>query len=233
MRLHAKRHHPRKTIDTTALVAAGASAAGLAAAGRVTRRASASRRMRRPVMGLMTRDVSSIGPHESIRVAAERLAENETGALPVCLSGGRLLGVVTDRDIALRVVAQGEDAETMTVGDAIAGEPVIVDVEASLGDAMAQMARNRVRRVCVTEHGRLVGVLGQSDVADHAPNGRVAALLRGVAHAPPDEPSARWAFARAHRAPRPTDAGMRAAEREGRALSGTLMTEARAAMSKR
>jgi CBS domain-containing protein len=86
------------------------------------------------------------------------------GALPV-VDDGRLIGMITDRDIAVRVVAEGRDLGSTTVGDAHTDQLVTVQPEQDLDDALALMARYQVRRIPVTDGDRLVGILAQADIA--------------------------------------------------------------------
>ena len=112
----------------------------------------------------MTPQPQTITPTTSVREAASRLQSENVGSLPV-VEDGRLLGILTDRDITLRVVAEGRDANAVTAGEVASRELATVEPTESLDDALQLMARRQVRRLPVVEDGRLVGMLAQADVA--------------------------------------------------------------------
>jgi CBS domain-containing protein len=96
--------------------------------------------------------------------AAQQMKEEDVGSIPV-VEEDRLVGILTDRDIVVRVVAERVDPDSVKVGDVASKELVTVEPEQSLDDALALMAQHRVRRLPVVEEGRLVGMLAQADVA--------------------------------------------------------------------
>jgi CBS domain-containing protein len=100
----------------------------------------------------------------SLADAAQRMKEEDVGSLPV-VEEDRLVGILTDRDIVLRVVAERINPDSVKVGDVASKELVTVEPEQSLDDALALMAHHRVRRLPVVEEGRLIGMLAQADVA--------------------------------------------------------------------
>ena len=107
----------------------------------------------------------SIEPAESAALAARLLSRHNIGFLPVCTSSGRLLGVVTDRDIVLRCVAAGEPAADQPVRRRMSRDPGSVEPEDDLRRAAEKMARGQVRRLPVVEGGRLVGAVTLGDLA--------------------------------------------------------------------
>jgi CBS domain-containing protein/uncharacterized membrane protein YuzA (DUF378 family) len=112
----------------------------------------------------MTLEPRSVSPTTSVREAARTLQDEDVGSLPV-VENGRLLGILTDRDIALRVVAEGRDATTVTAGEVASRKLATVEPTESLHEALRVMAHHQVRRLPVVEDGRLVGMLAQADVA--------------------------------------------------------------------
>jgi CBS domain-containing protein len=92
------------------------------------------------------------------------MRERHVGSLPIT-DGERLVGVITDRDITTRVVAEAADPATTPVGDVSSGDPISVGPGEDLDDALELMARHQVRRLPVVEDGRLVGIVAQADVA--------------------------------------------------------------------
>jgi CBS domain-containing protein len=120
-------------------------------------------------MGKKIREVMTPAP-ETIQAdrpaseAAQKMKEADAGMIPV-MDNGNLLGTVTDRDIALRVVAEGKDPQSTTVGEIASRDIVTVQPDEDLDDALQKMAKHQVRRLPVVEDGRLIGVVAQADVA--------------------------------------------------------------------
>lgn len=113
----------------------------------------------------MTARVISVGAEEPVAVAARLMARQDLGMLPVCSRSGELLGVVTDRDIAVRCVARGHDAACTRVRAVMSTRPVRVSPETEVHAAAALLAREQVRRLPVVEQGRLCGVVSLGDLA--------------------------------------------------------------------
>jgi CBS domain-containing protein len=116
------------------------------------------------VRNAMTPGVRAVAPTDSVTEAAQAMKEQDVGSLPV-VEGARLVGIVTDRDIVVRAVAEGVDPRTATVGEVTSGDLVTVEPDEDLDDALKLMAQHRIRRLPVVEDGRLVGVVAQADVA--------------------------------------------------------------------
>jgi CBS domain-containing protein len=116
------------------------------------------------VKDVMTRDVRACEPSAKVREAAVLMAREDIGPIPVVEDGG-LIGIVTDRDIVVRVVAEGRDPDQTTVGEIATKELVTASPDDDLEDAMRLLAENRVRRLPVVEGDRLVGIVAQADIA--------------------------------------------------------------------
>jgi CBS domain-containing protein len=127
----------------------------------------------------MTADPESIAPRAPVSEAAQLMRSANVGSLPV-VEGGRLVGVVTDRDIAVRVVADGHDPNAITVGQVTSAEPVTVEPEHLLEDALRLMARHQVRRLPVVEEGQLVGIVAQADVALEVEDARTGETVERI-----------------------------------------------------
>jgi CBS domain-containing protein len=151
------------------------------------------------VCDAMTRRVASIGPDEPVARAAEALAEQDVGVLPVCHGGGRLSGVITDRDIVVRVIAQGLDPDRLTVGECGTDEPATVSPRDTLDHAAQRMEEQQVRRLPVISGGRVVGIISQTDLAAHGAHQRAGGLLVRMARRRGDRRSARWLLDRPYR----------------------------------
>jgi CBS domain-containing protein len=116
------------------------------------------------VQEAMTSNPAAITPDTSVQEAARLMKSEDVGALPV-VEDGRLTCVITDRDLAIRGVAEGAGAET-PVRDLASQDVVTIDPQQSLEEAARLMAQHQVRRLPVVEEdGRLVGMLAQADVA--------------------------------------------------------------------
>ncbi len=138
------------------------------------------------VSDAMTSQVSVARPTDSIRKVAETMAKIESGVVPV-VDDGKVVGVVTDRDIVLRVVAEGRSfdapiSEAMSEGDVLS-----VKEDDILADATAKMANNQVRRLIVlNESGNLTGILSLGDVAKDYGAKQVGKTLEEISQEPSD-----------------------------------------------
>ena len=120
------------------------------------------------VQDLMTSNPRTIGSESSVVEAAKIMGDEDVGIVPI-VDGDRLVGTITDRDIAIKVVAEGKDARSTTVGQVASRDLVTVDPQQDLDEALRLMAQHQVRRLPVVEEdGRLVGILAQADVAREA-----------------------------------------------------------------
>jgi CBS domain-containing protein len=116
------------------------------------------------VRDAMTEHPRSIGPSASVVEAARLMRDEHIGSLPIT-DGDTLVGVITDRDITTRVVAEAADLATTSVGDVYSQNLVSVQPDKELEEALQLMARHQVRRLPVVENGRLVGIVAQADIA--------------------------------------------------------------------
>lgn len=114
---------------------------------------------------IMSRDVISISLNETADVAARMLKRYNIGILPVCDAGGKLCGVVTDRDLVTRCLAPGRAAGTTKVKDVMTGRVVSVGPNMDVSAAAHLMGREQVRRLPVLENGRLCGMVSLADLA--------------------------------------------------------------------
>ncbi len=167
--------------------------------GRATGRRKAGAEKATLVREAMSSRVASIDADQSVAVAAERLAERDVGVLAVCRAGNRLSGVITDRDIVVRVIAQGLSPHGLTVGECGTAEPATVSPQENLDQAARRMEEQQVRRLPVVQAGRLVGIISQSDLAVHGSDRRAGRLLGRLARRGGDWRSARWLLDRPYR----------------------------------
>ena len=121
--------------------------------------------MTKSIGDLMTNNPCSIDADKSVVYAAKMLRDEDVGLAPI-VEGDTLIGTLTDRDIAIRVVAEGKDPNRTKVRDVASKDLVTIDPQQNLDEALQLMARHQVRRLPVVEEdGKLVGVVAQADIA--------------------------------------------------------------------
>lgn len=148
---------------------------------------------------VMTRRPVTIEPDASVASAAERFAATGVGALPVCEDGGEPVAIVTDRDLVVRVVAQGDDPGSTPVAEIAEPAPVTAHAADPVEAAAARMAAHGLRRLPVVERDRLVGVVTRGDLSRHLRPRAARALHALVARAQSsDRRSGAWLFRRAY-----------------------------------
>ena len=114
---------------------------------------------------LMTRGVEVVDPHDGLPEAAMKMRSLDVGSVPVC-DGERLVGMLTDRDITVRAVAEGRDLSTTLVDDVMTREVVYATEDQEVDEAARLMADRQVRRLPVIDrHDRLVGIVSLGDLA--------------------------------------------------------------------
>lgn len=127
----------------------------------------------------MTTQVETTSSMQPLHEAARLMRSGDFGSIPV-VDDGRLVAVLTDRDIVIRAVAEQMDTMTTTVGEIASADPVTVEPDQRLDDALEIMSHYRVRRLPVVEDGRLVGVLSQADVALEAKEKVVGEVVQEI-----------------------------------------------------
>ena len=133
---------------------------------------------------VMTGDAQCIGENDSVTDAAKRLAELDVGAMPICGEDDRLKGMVTDRDIVVKVLAQGRDPSSTTAGELGEGKPVTIGADDSIEEAIRTMKDHKVRRLPVIDGKQLVGIISQADLATNVDEKRVGDLVEAISAAP-------------------------------------------------
>ena len=118
------------------------------------------------IQDVMTREVQSISPEDSVRKAAQMMSEFNIGSLPVC-DGGKLVGMITDRDITVRSTAAGKAPESSRVGDIMSTEVRTCFATQAVDEVLGQMGDVQIRRVPVVdqESHSLVGIVALGDMA--------------------------------------------------------------------
>jgi len=129
---------------------------------------------------LMTKEPHALASGATVMEAARLMRDEDMGIVPV-VDGDKLVGTVTDRDIAIRVVAEGRSPETVTVGEIASRELVTIDPQQELDEALRLMARHHVRRLPVVEEdGKLVGIVAQADIARDASDVQTGDLVEDI-----------------------------------------------------
>jgi CBS domain-containing protein len=116
------------------------------------------------VSELMTQDPVTVQPETTCGEAAMLMKQEDCGSLPVA-QGGRLVGIVTDRDIVIRAVAAGKDPKTCRVSEVMSAGPITVSPDDDVAEAEKVMATRQVRRLPVVKDGKLVGILVTAQIA--------------------------------------------------------------------
>jgi CBS domain-containing protein len=128
----------------------------------------------------MTSNPCTIDGEKPVAYAAKMMKDENVGIAPV-VEGDRLVGTLTDRDIVVRVVAEGREPQTVNVREVMSIAPVTVEPEQDLDEALRLMASHQVRRLPVVEDGdRVVGVLAQADVAEEAKAKKTGELVEDI-----------------------------------------------------
>jgi CBS domain-containing protein len=136
--------------------------------------------MAESIRNLMTTNPRSLESGSTVVEAARIMRDEDAGLIPV-VEGGKLVGTVTDRDIAVRVVAEGKSPESITVGEIASRELVTIDPQQELDEALRLMARHQVRRLPVVEEdGKLVGIVAQADIARNASDAQTGDLVEDI-----------------------------------------------------
>ena len=131
---------------------------------------------------LMTRDVATVHPDDPIERAARLMRECDCGALPVVNDTGRLIGMITDRDITIRLVARGRDPRSCRISDAMTRKTFACHEWDDVEDAMEAMAHHQVRRMpIIDDRDRVVGILSQADLAQFVGRSRRPGERRAIA----------------------------------------------------
>ena len=131
------------------------------------------------IRDLMTSNPTTCETSSSIADVARVMRDEDVGPVPVT-EGGRLVGIVTDRDIVTRVLAEERDLQSTTVGDICSSDLVTVTPEDDLDQALRKMASAQVRRLPVVEGDRIIGIVAQADVARQAPEQQTGEIVEEI-----------------------------------------------------
>jgi CBS domain-containing protein len=132
---------------------------------------------------VMTGGAECIGENDTVLDAAKRLAELDVGAMPICGEDDRLKGMLSDRDIVVKVLAQGKDPASTRAGDLGEGKPVTIGADDSVEEALRTMKRHKVRRLPVIDGHELIGIISQADLAKNVDEEEVGELVEAISAA--------------------------------------------------
>ena len=135
---------------------------------------------------IMSDDCTCIGENDTVLDAAKQLAKLDVGAMPICGEDDRLKGMITDRDIVVKVLAQGLDPASTRTGEIGAGDgkTITIGADDSIEEALRTMIDHKVRRLPVIDGKQLVGIISQADVATNLDEERVGDLVEAISAAP-------------------------------------------------
>ncbi|MCY1142404.1 CBS domain-containing protein [Actinoplanes sp. Pm04-4] len=129
---------------------------------------------------IMTPDATCVGEKESLADAARKMAELGVGSLPICGEDNRLKGMLTDRDIVVKALAQGRDPATCTAAELAQGKPVTIGADDDTTEILRTMSEHKVRRLPVIDGHQLVGIVAVADVARALPDRPVGDLIDAI-----------------------------------------------------
>ena len=138
---------------------------------------------------VMTRDVTVVSPDDTVQQAAQVMRDINAGALPVC-NGKRLVGMITDRDIAIRAVADGHSPASVRVSDIMSSEVLWCFEDQTVGEVLQQMGNQQIRRIPVINRNmELAGIVSLGDLATTQGIDTDSTLEDISAPVPPDRPA--------------------------------------------
>ena len=129
---------------------------------------------------IMSGGVDCVREDETVLDAARKMDQLGVGALPICGNDDRLKGMLTDRDIVVKVLAQGKDPGATKAGELGEGKPVTIGADDSVEELVRTMAQHQVKRLPVIDGHQLVGIVSEADLAEHASPQQVVSVVRGV-----------------------------------------------------
>ncbi|MCU1380751.1 MAG: hypothetical protein JWN29_3734 [Acidimicrobiales bacterium] len=121
---------------------------------------------------------------ETLAEAARKMRDLNVGSLPICGDDDRLHGIITDRDIVVKCIAEGCDPESVRAGEYEQGTPVWVNADADEDEVLQLMEEHRIRRLPVIDESRLVGMISEADVVRRLPEDKVAHFVESIYSAP-------------------------------------------------
>jgi CBS domain-containing protein len=132
------------------------------------------------VREFMTTNAQCVKEDQTLQDAAVMMRDLDCGSLPICSSDGKLHGLITDRDIVLKCIAEGREARDMRASELAQGTPHWIDADANVDEAIEMMERYQIRRLPVISDHKLVGIISQGDIARNYSETRVGELVEHI-----------------------------------------------------
>jgi len=129
---------------------------------------------------IMHSGATCIGEDQSLTDAAKMMRDLGVGALPICGNDQRLHGIITDRDIVIKAVAEGKDLSSCTAGELAQGRVSYVEADTDMDDIVEMMGREQVKRMPVIEGHKLVGMISEADLAQHLDERHLSTFVEHV-----------------------------------------------------
>lgn len=139
--------------------------------------------MAKTARDVMTPDATCVDEDESMIDAAKKMSELGVGALPICGNDNRLKGMLTDRDIVIKVLGAGRDPASTKAGELGEDKPVTIGADDSVAEALRTMKAHAVRRLPVIDRHDLVGIVSQGDLAQNVDEEEVGDLVEAISAA--------------------------------------------------
>jgi CBS domain-containing protein len=140
--------------------------------------------MAKTARDVMTGGAECVQEDESMLDAAKKMESLDVGALPICGNDDRLKGMLTDRDIVVKVLAAGKDPSSTTAGELGEGKPVTIGADDSIKETLSTMKEHSVRRLPVIDGHDLIGIVSQGDLAKEIDEKDVGDLVEAISSAP-------------------------------------------------
>ena len=135
---------------------------------------------------IMHPDAECIDENETLDTAARMMRDLHVGSLPICGADGQLRGIITDRDLVVRCIAENRDPGTVTAGQLGRGTPVCAQADLDVSEVLTLMGQHAIRRLPVLHDDRLVGMISEADLATHLGEHEMAGFASTVYSAPPN-----------------------------------------------
>ncbi|WP_026197847.1 CBS domain-containing protein [Sciscionella marina] len=129
---------------------------------------------------VMTADAHCVASDQTAKDAARLMGELGVGAVPICGKDNKVKGVVTDRDLVVKVLDQGRDAASFPAGDLNQNEAITIGADDTVQDVLATMTNHKVRRLPVIDQDRLVGMVALADITRAVPYAETGELVEAL-----------------------------------------------------
>ncbi|MBB4930104.1 CBS domain-containing protein [Lipingzhangella halophila] len=138
---------------------------------------------------IMHEGAECVDETETVNAAARKMRDLGVGALPICGTDRRLKGILTDRDIVIKCLAEDMNPANCNASEMASGKPFYVDADADIDTVLQQMMEHRVKRMPVIRDRQLVGMISEADLAKNLPEQKVTQFVESIKSGPPDRVS--------------------------------------------